>query len=216
MLGGEVFASSGDAFVLGVSLTKNLAKANTKIGYCPQNDSLLDELTGRETMTMFGFLKGIPIKYIGIMIVRLSNELYFKKLLDKRVRDYRRVDRRKLNIAIALLGYPFVVYLDDPTHGMDPYDKRCVWQVIENYVQTGRSVILGSTNVEECEVLCTRFAIIANGELKCLGSSRHLRNKFSYGLVLIIQVGRKVANLATEIFNIRYYLEYYLIGAAVR
>ena len=86
-------------------------------------------------------------------------------------------NKRKLSTAIALVGNPPIVLLDEPTTGMDPTTRRYLWDVLTGIVQEGRSIVLTSHSMEECEALCTRLAIMVNGSFKCLGSIQHLKNK---------------------------------------
>ena len=86
-------------------------------------------------------------------------------------------NKRKLSTAIALVGNPPIVLLDEPTTGMDPTTRRYLWDVVIGIIKEGRSVVLTSHSMEECEALCTRLAIMVNGSFKCLGSLQHLKNK---------------------------------------
>jgi ABC-type multidrug transport system ATPase subunit len=70
-----------------------------------------------------------------------------------------------------------LIFLDEPTTGIDPYSKRQLWTIINKTRNSGKSVILTSHNMDECEALCTRIAIMVAGEFKCLGSVQHLKNK---------------------------------------
>jgi len=97
-------------------------------------------------------------------------------------------NKRKLSTAVALIGNPVVVYLDEPTTGMDPGAKRNLWNMLSKVRRSGKSIVLTSHSMEECEALCTRLAIMVNGEFKCLGSTQHLKSKFSKGYVLNIKL----------------------------
>ncbi|TWW61312.1 ATP-binding cassette sub-family A member 2 [Takifugu flavidus] len=78
----------------------------------------------------------------------------------------------------ALIGYPSLIFLDEPTTGMDPKARRFLWNLILDIIKTGRSVVLTSHSMEECEALCTRLGIMVNGRFKCLGSIQHLKNRY--------------------------------------
>ncbi|XP_053679934.1 phospholipid-transporting ATPase ABCA3-like [Anopheles nili] len=190
MLTGDENISAGEAWVKGISLKSNLNQVHKVIGYCPQFDALLEDLTGRETLKIFALLRGIPSHEIGFETLRLAEELNFMKHIDKRVKEYSGGNKRKLSTALALLANPAVVYLDEPTTGMDPGAKRHLWNVIINVKKAGKSIVLTSHSMEECEALCTRLAIMVNGEFKCLGSTQHLKNKFSKGYFLTIKLNR--------------------------
>ncbi|GFN82627.1 ATP-binding cassette sub-family a member 2 [Plakobranchus ocellatus] len=107
---------------------------------------------------------------------------------DKLSGTYSGGNKRKLSTAIALIGHPPIIFMDEPTTGMDPHSRRFLWDLILGLVQDGRSVILTSHSMEECEALCSRMAIMVNGTFKCLGSSTHLKNRFGDGYTFTIRV----------------------------
>lgn len=77
---------------------------------------------------------------------------------------------------------------DEPSTGMDPATKRNLWNFIIQLRNEGKSIVLTSHSIEECEALCTRITVLVNGQCKCLGSSQHLKNKFCKGFELKIKV----------------------------
>lgn len=190
MMTGDESFSSGEAWVKGVSLTTNMSTVYQKIGYCPQFDALLDDLTGRETLKMYALLRGVRPADVGNVSLTLAEDLNFLKHIDKKTKEYSGGNKRKLSTALALMGNPSVVYLDEPTTGMDPGAKRQFWDMICKVRSSGKSIVLTSHSMEECEALCTRLAIMVNGEFKCLGSTQHLKNKFSKGFLLTIKVNK--------------------------
>ncbi|KAK7870569.1 hypothetical protein R5R35_009078 [Gryllus longicercus] len=188
MMTGDEKISEGDAFLNGLSIKYHMKKVHQLIGYCPQFDALIEEMTGRETLHMFCLLRGIPGYQIPRIVDELADELLFTKHIDKKVKEYSGGNKRKLSTAVALVGDPPVVFLDEPTTGMDPVAKRHLWNVICKVRDRGKSIILTSHSMEECEALCTRLAIMVNGNFKCLGSTQHLKSKFAEGYTLIIKV----------------------------
>ncbi|ETN61053.1 ATP-binding cassette sub-family A member 3 [Anopheles darlingi] len=201
MLTGDRKPTSGDAWIGGYSLRTQLPAVYRRIGYCPQFDALLDDLTGRETLHLFALLRGIPSASIAPIIDRLSVELHFAVHLDKRTAQYSGGNRRKLSTALALLGDPAVVYLDEPTTGMDPGAKRHFWNVMCRVRAEGRTaLVLTSHSMEECEALCTRLAIMVNGAFRCIGSAQHLKNKFSQGYLLTMKLKRTASGGAVRAF----------------
>ncbi|XP_073988191.1 phospholipid-transporting ATPase ABCA1-like isoform X9 [Rhodnius prolixus] len=96
-------------------------------------------------------------------------------------------NKRKLSAAIALIGSPPLVFLDEPTTGMDPKARRFIWTRIQDLVRNGTSVVLTSHSMEECQALCTRLTIMVNGQFKCIGSSQHLKNKYGAGYRIVIR-----------------------------
>jgi len=117
MLTGDIKISHGESWVQGVSLKSNMKEVHKRIGYCPQFDALIDDLTGRETLRLFALSRGIPKFKLKDVISKLSSDLNFAKHLDKQVKAYSGGNKRKLSTAVALLGNPVIIYLDEPTTG---------------------------------------------------------------------------------------------------
>ncbi|KAH8409301.1 hypothetical protein KR009_012305 [Drosophila setifemur] len=195
MMTGDERISSGDAYVQGLSLESNMNSIYKMIGYCPQFDALLDDLTGREVLRIFCMLRGVQESRIKQLSEDLAKSFGFMKHIDKRTHAYSGGNKRKLSTAIAVIGGPSVVYLDEPTTGMDPAARRQLWNMVCRIRDSGKSIVLTSHSMEECEALCTRLAIMVNGEFKCIGSTQHLKNKFSKGLILKIKVRRNLEAL---------------------
>ncbi|XP_058124970.1 phospholipid-transporting ATPase ABCA3-like [Anopheles ziemanni] len=199
MMTGDENITSGDAWVNGINLRTDMNRVHQHIGYCPQFDALLEELTGRETLYIYALMRGVRRSEINGVSLTLAEELNFGKHLDKRTKAYSGGNKRKLSTALALMGNPSVVYLDEPTTGMDPGAKRQFWNVICKVRNSGKSIVLTSHSMEECEALCTRLAIMVNGEFKCLGSTQHLKNKFSEGFLLTVKTKRHQPDAAEQV-----------------
>ena len=92
-------------------------------------------------------------------------------------------NKRKLSVGIAMIGKPPIIFMDEPSTGMDPVNKRFMWEVIARICTTQKecSIILTTHSMEECEALCTRAGIMVGGRLRCLGSLTHLKAKFGDG-----------------------------------
>jgi ABC-type multidrug transport system ATPase subunit len=112
-------------------------------------------------------------------------------------------NKRKLSLGVALLGNPAVIFLDEPSTGMDPLARRYMWDLISsisNSIDT--SIVLTTHSMEECEALCNRVAIMVNGRFRCLGSSQHLKSRFGGGYSLEIKISISASKQAvTEITN---------------
>lgn len=199
MMTGDEIISSGDAFIRGYSMRNQMHKVHQMIGYCPQFDALLMDLTGRETIKIFALLRGIPKGNINELTNKFSLELGFSPHLDKKISAYSGGNKRKLSTALSLIGDPSLIFLDEPTTGMDPGAKRQLWNIINSTRNSGRSVVLTSHSMEECEALCTKLAIMVNGEFKCLGSTQHLKNKFSKGFILTVKTGRDDEDVVEDV-----------------
>ncbi|KAI4587779.1 hypothetical protein MJG53_005566 [Ovis ammon polii x Ovis aries] len=187
MLTGDESTTGGEAFVNGHSVLKELLQVQQSLGYCPQFDALFDELTAREHLQLYTRLRGIPWKDEARVVKWALEKLELTKYADKPAGTYSGGNKRKLSTAIALIGYPAFIFLDEPTTGMDPKARRFLWNLILDLIKTGRSVVLTSHSMEECEALCTRLAIMVNGRLRCLGSIQHLKNRFGDGYMITVR-----------------------------
>ncbi|XP_059210648.1 phospholipid-transporting ATPase ABCA1-like [Centropristis striata] len=189
MLTGDIPVSGGEAFLNGYSIRTEMRDVHQNLGYCPQFDAIDDLLTGREHLEFYARLRGVPEKEITMVAEWGIQKLGLVKYSNKSAGTYSGGNKRKLSTAIALIGCPPVVFLDEPTTGMDPKARRFLWDCILSVIKEGRSVILTSHSMEECEALCTRMAIMVNGRFKCLGSIQHLKSRFGDGYTVIVRVG---------------------------
>ncbi|MGH0155462.1 UNVERIFIED_CONTAM: hypothetical protein FKN15_046681 [Acipenser sinensis] len=180
--------NNGDAFIDGYSVLSDIKKVQQRIGYCPQFDALLDHMTGRETLRMYARLRGIPEKYVVGCVENVLRALLLEPHADKLVRCYSGGNKRKLSAGMALIGGPPVIFLDEPSTGMDPVARRLLWDAVTRTRESGKAVIITSHSMEECEALCTRLAVMVNGQFKCLGSPQHLKSKFGSGYTLLAKM----------------------------
>lgn len=201
MLTGEEPITSGDAFVGGHSISSDIGKVRQRIGYCPQFDALLDHMTGREMLVMYARLRGIPERHIGACVENTLRGLLLEPHANKLVRTYSGGNKRKLSTGIALLGEPAVIFLDEPSTGMDPVARRLLWDTVARARESGKAVVITSHSMEECEALCTRLAIMVQGQFKCLGSPQHLKSKFGSGYSLQAKVRSKGQQEALQDFK---------------
>ncbi|XP_036853988.2 retinal-specific phospholipid-transporting ATPase ABCA4 isoform X3 [Manis javanica] len=188
MLTGDTTVTSGDATVGGKSILTNISDVHQSMGYCPQSDAVDDLLTGRENLYLYARLRGVP----GEEIERVANwsiqSLGLSLYADCLAGTYSGGNKRKLSTAIALIGCPPLVLLDEPTTGMDPQARRMLWNTIVSIIREGRAVVLTSHSMEECEALCTRLAIMVKGAFQCLGTIQHLKYKFGDGYIVTMKI----------------------------
>uniref|UniRef100_A0A8C2KS41 P-type phospholipid transporter n=1 Tax=Cyprinus carpio TaxID=7962 RepID=A0A8C2KS41_CYPCA len=197
MLTGDISPTAGDAFLNGYSIRSDLQLVQQNMGYCPQFDAIDELLTGREHLEFYARLRGVPEKEVSMVAEWGVQKLGLVKYSEKSAGTYSGGNKRKLSTAIALIGCPPLVFLGEPTTGMDPKAPRFLWDCILSVIKEGRSVILTSHSMEECEALCTRMAIMVNGQFKCLGRIQHLKSRFGDGYTLIIRVSADQADLCT-------------------
>jgi len=189
MLTGVTHPTRGDATVTGHSILTHLAEIQKLLGFCPQFDALFDELTGREHLTLYAALKAVPHDQIAGLVSALLELLTLTEHADKMSKEFSGGNKRKLSLAIALLGTPKVMMLDEPSAGMDPMARRAILEVVSFAVtDSDTSVILTTHLMEECEALANRIGIMVNGGLACLGSLQHLKARFGAFWQMELQV----------------------------
>ncbi|XDB49958.1 hypothetical protein AB1E18_003527 [Capra hircus] len=185
MLTGDLPPSSGHAVIrtpTGEDVALSLAgAAGIRVGYCPQQDALDELLTGWEHLHYYCCLHGIPKQSIPKVAGDLVRRLHLEAHVDKPVATYSGGTKRKLSTALALLGKPDLLLLDEPSSGMDPCSKRHLWEAVRKEAEEGCAVVLSSHSMEECEAVCTRLAIMVRGSFRCLGSPQHIKNRFGDG-----------------------------------
>ncbi|XP_042139620.2 ATP-binding cassette sub-family A member 17-like isoform X8 [Peromyscus maniculatus bairdii] len=191
MLTGEQPITSGNAFVKGFNVKSDLVKVRQWIGYCPEFDALLNFMTGREILAMYARIRGIPECHIKTCVDQILEDLLMRVYADKLVKTYSGGNKRMLSTGIAFIGEPAVIFLDEPSTGMDPVARRLLWDTVARARESGKAIVISSHSMEECEALCTRLAIMVQGQFKCLGSPQHLKSKFGSGYSLQAKVQRE-------------------------
>lgn len=189
MLTGDEILSSGSAYLNKYSVKSDIKKVQQNLGYCPQFDALIDQMTGEETLYMYARLRGIEKSQIPTVVQSLIDTLMLRKHAEKQAGVYSGGNKRKLSTAISLIGDPPFVFLDEPTTGMDPGARRQLWNVLSQVRASGRTLVLTSHSMEECDALCTKIVIMVNGQFVCFGSPQHLKSKFGHGYTLFCRMG---------------------------
>jgi ABC-type multidrug transport system ATPase subunit len=143
------------------------------IGYCPQYNPIFESLTVQQNIDFFARIKGIPKYCRDSLIENVVDKLGLQNHKDKASGTLSGGNKRKLSVAIAIVGNPPIILLDEPSAGMDPEARRFMWSVVANIAsQKTSAVILTSHLMEEAEALCTKMGIMVKGGVfKCFGST---------------------------------------------
>lgn len=176
MLSCLVLPTSGDAFVLGSSIITEADKVKQKIGISPQETAVAKKLTVEENLDLMagahGFDKEKRIKKTEEMIAEFGLESVRKKAAEKLSGGW----QRKLSIAMALVSEPEVLFLDEPTLGLDVFARRELWKVIED-LKCKVTVVLTTHYMEEAENLSDRICVMKNGKIIDIGTAKELMEK---------------------------------------
>ncbi|CAJ0575639.1 unnamed protein product, partial [Mesorhabditis spiculigera] len=176
-------ASGGAIRVYGQQGTRSSA-----IGYCPQFDAVLMDFTGREVLkimaTCHGYSEPGKVATQVLAAVGMSHDG------DKRIKFCSGGQKRKISVGVALLAQDAIRILDEPTAGVDPKARRDIWMHLDLSRQpAGRTAqLLTSHSMEECEALCTKISIMIKGRMVAIGSSQHLKSKYSGGYTMTVEL----------------------------
>jgi len=189
--------TAGTAHICGFDLRTQMHKIYELIGVCPQFDILWPLLGVVETLRFYCLLKGVPV---GAVDDRAREHARSVDLMHVSTRLVGRLSggmKRRVSLAISLVGDPQIVFLDEPTTGLDPETRRAMWTLIDA-AKEQRSIVLTTHSMEEADALCGRIGIMAYGKLRCIGSSLHLKHKFGdgYKVELTFEAGKKPAATA--------------------
>lgn len=169
--------TAGTAKIAGFDIRKETLQVKRSIGVVPQQLNIERELTAWENLELHGMLYHLPKK---LRRERMKELLNYVGLLDRtcdRVRKFSGGMVRRLMIARALMHWPKVLFLDEPTVGLDPQSRRRIWDLIKVMRREGMTVLLTTHYIEEAESLCDRVGIIDHGELIALGTAEELKRR---------------------------------------
>jgi ABC-2 type transport system ATP-binding protein len=171
--------TAGSAFVAGYDVEGDGLAVRQAIGYVPQAISIDGALTAYENLEFYGRATGVPRRERRDRIEEAVEAMYLESFLDRLGRTLSGGMLRRLEIATALLKQPSVLFLDEPTVGLDPTARRLVWERLEALrEQAGTTILVTTHQMEEAERQCDRIAIMARGHIAAEGSPSELRARF--------------------------------------
>ncbi len=170
---------SGEIFYEGKSLGKNIAECKKAIGIVPQEIALYEDLTAIENLKFWGSLYGIKGKQLQLKTDKLLDFIGLTDRKDHKIKTYSGGMKRRINIAAALLHDPKIVFMDEPTVGIDPQSRNLIFEVIEELHSRGLTMIYTTHYMEEAERLCDRIGIIDEGKIISEGSLDELKKASS-------------------------------------
>jgi len=190
MLCGQVSPTAGKVSIQGFDVSTQASSARKLIGYCPQFDALLDSLTTREHLFLYGRLKGVTRSSIASVVASQLQDLNLMNYVGSRAGQLSGGNKRKLSVAMATIGEPPMVFLDEPSAGMDPVARRGMWSVVQHIADKRKKsvVILTTHSMEEAEALCSQVAIQVDGCFRCLGTPQQIKSKYGHGLELNVRL----------------------------
>jgi len=182
--------TEGRAWVGGFDIESKMDYVHQIMGVCPQFDTLWGSLTAKETLLFYARLKGAPRKVDEQQAMEYLAQVGLTAAADLKVNELSGGMKRRLSVAVSLVGNPRVIFLDEPTTGLDPDSRRALWDVLLE-VKKNKCVVLTTHSMEEADILCTRIGIMAHGALQCLGSNIRLKNKYGEGYSLKVNFAQE-------------------------
>ena len=186
ILAGAHDPTDGIGLVAGFDCATERIQVFERLGNCPQFDVIWDNRTVQNHLEFFARLKGLPAKQISSIsrsiatAVGLGSDAFYHRNAGALSGGM----RRRLSIAMALIGSPAVVILDEPTTGLDPSTRSSIWALVNSFATQERSMIITTHMMIEADTLCNRIAIISRGKLKVVGTQQHLKDEFGLGYLL--------------------------------
>lgn len=214
MMVGLTKPTSGTAYAHGLDIRMDMDDIYTNMGVCPQHDLLWETLTGKEHLFFYARLKNLK----GAALVQAVNDslksvnLFHGGVGDKQVGTYSGGMKRRLSVAISLIGDPKVVYMDEPSTGLDPASRNNLWNIVME-AKRNRAIVLTTHSMEEAEVLCDRLGIFVDGEFQCLGNPKELKARYGGAYIFTVttspeqeleieQLVHRLSPSANKIYNL--------------
>jgi ABC-2 type transport system ATP-binding protein len=175
--------TKGSLKVLGVDVVERPERVRQSIGLAGQFAAVDEYLTGIENLYMVARLYHLNAKESRIRVKQLLGELHLEDAAKKQVRTYSGGMRRKLDLGASLVGRPKVLFLDEPTTGLDPRTRLELWDIIRNLVKEGASILLTTQYLEEADELADYIAVVDKGRLIAEGTSAQLKDKLDGDII---------------------------------
>ena len=186
----EIAPDNGEIYVFGKEIRGKFNELKKIFGYCPQFDAIFEYLTVYENLEFYARIKGIKRNLVHQLVTSMIEEMSLSEFTNKISGRMSGGNKRKLSVAISMIGNPPIILLDEPSTGMDPEARRFMWSVIHKMSTKGKksSVIMTTHSMDEAETLCRRMGIMVNGEFVCMGTANEIKEKYGYGYEADIRI----------------------------
>ena len=177
--------TSGEATVAGCDLRREPARVRERIGFVSQEGSSYSEVTGRRELVIQGRLYGMSGGAADKRAAELLETLELTDCGDRKTKTYSGGQKRRLDVGIGLMHLPQLLFLDEPTTGLDPQSRARMWDEVRRLRQSGTTVFLTTHYLEEADALCDRIAIIDHGKIVAEGTPEELKREIAGDVVLV-------------------------------
>lgn len=193
----SALVTSGELYVLGLNVKKNYREIKSRIGVVPQEDGLDPDFTVLENLLVYASFHQIPKDEAAVRAQALLRLMKLEEYQDRSVETLSGGMKRRLAIARGLLNSPEVVFLDEPTTGLDPQARIWIWDFFKHLKSEKSTLVLTTHYMEEAEQMCDRVAIVDNGRILIVGTPRDLIRDL---------IGKEVVEFDTNPVDLNYYL----------
>lgn len=190
--------TSGEVFVLGLNVKQHMSKIKSRIGVVPQEDGLDTDLSVIENLLIYGSFYGLDKKIISERAESLLRLMKMEDRTDRAVETLSGGLKRRLAIARGLINQPDILFLDEPTTGLDPQARRWIWDFFKSLKEQKSTLILTTHYMEEAEYLCDRIAIVDHGKILALGKPAEMIREY---------IGYEVIEFDCSAKDLNYYVE---------
>jgi ABC-2 type transport system ATP-binding protein len=205
----------GDATIAGVDLRRSPGEVRRRIGYVAQGGGTWDEVTAREELVYQGRLYGLDRAAAKARAADALTAFQLDAFADRKCKTYSGGQRRRVDIALGVIHRPKVVFLDEPTTGLDPQSRAHMWDEVRRLREDGMTVFLTTHYLEEADALCDRVSIIDNGVIVAEGTPTELKREVA-GDVVTVGVNGSAPQAAKLLENEGYVRKLETVGGGVR
>ena len=181
--------TSGDAIICGHSVKQDPMAVRNAIGVVPQDLALYEDLTARENLSFWGQMYGLSGKELNTRIEQVLEQIGLTDKAKQRIKTYSGGMKRRVNIGVGLLHKPRLLFMDEPTVGIDPQSRRAILDSVKELNRNGMTVLYTTHYMEEAQELSNRVGIIDHGKLIALGTQAELTREVGETDTLVLHVG---------------------------
>ena len=167
----EILPNEGLITINQIDISDYSSKNKYSIGYCPQFDTVFENLTVEQNLEFYGQLKGIPINCLNKICVAIMKQLDLYKFRYYKCKNLSGGNKRKVSVGISIISQPDVIFMDEPSTGMDPFTRKLLLNLLHNAYLKNKSkgkqkaIVLTTHSIEEIEALCDKIGILVNGNI---------------------------------------------------
>ncbi|HUI87719.1 MAG TPA: ATP-binding cassette domain-containing protein [Anaerolineales bacterium] len=180
--------TGGDAIIAGHSIRKESMDVRKAIGVVPQDLALYDELTARENLNFWGEMYNLSGKILSARVDEVLEQINLTGKAGQRIKTYSGGMKRRVNIGVGLLHRPRLLFMDEPTVGIDPQSRRAILDTVQDLNKQGMTVLYTTHYMEEAQELSDRVGIIDHGKLIALGTQKELTQKVGQNETLLLHL----------------------------